>query len=190
MLYSWAVVVGLGTALLALLGNDKLWWCELFALLFLVVGVERQRDKCTLTWRQNRRFDLFMCVGTALVLPPLGLLFREDGLTVFWCFTVFSLCLLLLALNVARWHGVNHLTVDRARVTVTQGPFGKRLPPFATDSLEAVRIGGTNGYPLLSLVSDQRVFRILMAPPLARWAKQHIERQLLDLYKERLKVPN
>src|SRR6187402_928884 len=38
MLYSCAVVMGVGTALLALKGNDKLWWCELFALMFLVAG--------------------------------------------------------------------------------------------------------------------------------------------------------
>ena len=151
-------------------------------------SVERQPGKCTLTWRQNRRFDLFMCLGTALVFPPLGLLFREDGLLFFWCFTAVSVCLLLLALNVARWHGVNQLTVDRKRVTVTRGPFGKRLRPFATDSLEAIRIGGTSGYPLLSLVSDERVLRILMPPPIAHWAKQHIERELLAVYTEKLKL--
>jgi hypothetical protein len=122
-----------------------------------------------------------------LLGPALGLLFRDDGAS-FWICTAFGLCMLPLPLYAAQWHGLNQLTVDRKRVVVTRGPFGKRLPPLATDSVEAVRVGGTSAYPLLSLVSDQRVLRIRMVPPLAHWAKPLIERQLLAVRKKKLKL--
>jgi len=71
-------------------------------------------------------------------------------------------------------------------VVVPRGPFGKRLPPLATNAVEAVRVGGTDEHPLLTLASDERVLRIPMAPELARWAKQHMERHLLATYEEKV----
>lgn len=149
---------------------------------------EWRRGGWTLSWRQSRWFEVLVLVGTALLFPVLGLVLFQDDRGGLWICSAFGFCLLPLALVAARWHGLNQLTLGAKRVIVKRGPFGKQLSPLATDSVEAVRVGGTSVYPLLSLVTDQRVLRILMAPPLARWAKPQIERQLRALYEKKLKL--
>jgi len=152
-------------------------------------GFKRERDGFTLTWREDRSFDIGMMLGLELLLVAIGVWLGRDDSAGFWISTGFAVCLLPLVLLVTQWHGTNQIVVDRKRVQVTRGPFGKRLVPLATASVEAVRLGGTSAYPLLSLVSDRRVLKVRMAPPLARWAKQHIERQLRALHREPPKAP-
>lgn len=145
-------------------------------------SVQWRQGKCTLTWRRNRLSEILSAVGFAVLCPISGRLASEEAGATFWTMTVVGLCLLPLAWVVAHWHGVNRLTVDRRRVTVTRGPFGKRLPALVTDRIEAIRVGGTRVNPLLSFVADQRVLRIPMTPPVAQWAKRHIERHLRAIY--------
>lgn len=153
-------------------------------------SVEQRGSRCTLSWRRDRRSNMLYLAGIMVSLPvlgALGLLYGEGGWLWFWlCTGLGSICLPLLVIA-SKWHGINRLELSRKRVVVTRGPWGTLLPPLVTDSVEAVRIGGTNEDPLLTVVSDQRVLRLPMDPPLARWAKQHIERHLRSMYEKESK---
>lgn len=148
-------------------------------------SVEQRGGSCTLSWCRNHWPNMLYLVGFTLLFPCLGLLFygHEDAGWLWFalCAVIGSIFLPLIAVA-SRWHGANRITVSRKSVVVVRGPRGKRLPPLATDSVEAVRIGGTKEEPLLTLVSDEGVLRLPMEPTIARWAKQHIERHLRLLY--------
>lgn len=152
-------------------------------------SIERRRDKCTLSWRRNHWSNLLLFGGVMLLFPGMALLLDPEQSVAFWACSALGLTLLPLLVLAAQWHGINRIAVGRKHVVVTRGPWGSRLPALATDSVEAVRIGGTNEHPLLTLISDRRVLRLPMDPPLARWAKQHIERHLRSTYAKELKRP-
>ena len=124
---------------------------------------------------------MLFVAGLVLLFPVSGLLLAED-MVMFWILGACGLLVLPALVPAAQWHGTNQIAIDRKSVVVTRGPFWTRLPPLATDSVEAVRVGGTNLHPLLTLVSDQRVLRLPMEPLVARWAKQQIERHLRLMY--------
>jgi hypothetical protein len=84
-----------------------------------------------------------------------------------------------------RWHGENRIVLDRERLTVYRGPFGTELPAFRTDEIGAIRVNHRTTNSSLTLVSDERLLRILAPPSVARWIRRRLTLHLRDLGRER-----